>query len=113
MIFPVAQIPVRRPLGASSPECGAQRRACLGAQTFLPGVGTNWHDVKLGFQGRQITVYYDGVQVLTVTDVDTRSLPAGGITLDMWNDQVPYTLYADEVIVRPLVADDSYILNED
>ena len=30
-------------------------------QVSLPGVGTNWHTLKLVMQGNRIAVHYDGV----------------------------------------------------
>jgi hypothetical protein len=76
----------------------------------LPSVGTNWHTVRLACQGNQIAIWYDNVQVITTTD------PApflnGGVSLDMWTDATPYIMSADDVLVTPLAAPDSYALDE-
>ena len=37
-------------------------------QVSLPGVGTNWHTVKLVMQGNRIAVHYDGNLMLSLTD---------------------------------------------
>jgi hypothetical protein len=48
----------------------------------LPAVGTNWHTLKLTFQGNQITVACDGIQLITATTLNpiptaaAASLPA-------------------------------------
>ncbi len=74
----------------------------------LPGgVGTNWHTVKLAFSTNQIAAYYDGVEVVSVTDNQGPYL-SGGVTADMWTDFVPYIFSVDNVVVSTLVADDNY-----
>jgi hypothetical protein len=45
-------------------------------QVSLPSVGTGWHTMKLGFSGTQIRVWYDGTQVMDVTDSGFDSRPA-------------------------------------
>ena len=77
------------------------------------GTGTNWHTVKLAFHGNQIAVYYDGNQVLSVTDVEAQPYSSGGISADMWTYSLPYTMSVSDVMVRPLVVDDSYSGVED
>jgi hypothetical protein len=79
----------------------------------LPGVGTNWHTVKLAFHQRQIAVYYDGVQVLSVADTEAQPYMSGGVGFDMWTDSSAYTLSLDDAKVSPLVADDVYTTAED
>ena len=46
------------------------------AQASLPGVGANWHTLKLTFQGNRIRVYYDGAQYIDVTDNGFDGVPA-------------------------------------
>jgi hypothetical protein len=82
-------------------------------EVSLPGVGTNWHSVKLGFHERQIAVYYDGVQVLSMADAEAAPYTSGGMSFDMWTDSTAYTMSIDEAVVKPLVVDDSYAANED
>ena len=72
------------------------------AQASLPGVGTNWHTVALAFQGTNLTVSYDGVQEISVTDNDFDSVApysSGGITADLWTYQAPFTLFVANVLV--------------
>ncbi len=60
----------------------------IGNPVRLPGVGVDWHTVKLTFKGTNISAYFDGVLTLSVTDngsVDaTPILTNGGIGLNMW-----------------------------
>jgi hypothetical protein len=71
-------------------------------QVSLPAVGTNWHTLKLGFQGNQIAVFYDSNQVMSVTDVEPLPYASGGVSIDMWMD-APYTMSVDDLIVSLLV----------
>jgi hypothetical protein len=81
-------------------------------QTNLASVSTNWHSVKLGFQGNRISVYFDTNQLMSVTD---GSLPysSGGLSLDMSTYQTPYIMSVDDVVASPLVAEEKYAVNED
>jgi len=72
------------------------------AQVNLPGVGTNWHTVKLAFQGNQIAASYDGVQVAAVTDTESNPYTTGAICVDMFTDSTIYNMFADDVIVNAL-----------
>jgi len=71
-------------------------------QVSLPGVGTNWHNLKLTFQTNQIKISYDGTDVLNVTDLEAQPLASGGISADMWTDATPYVMAIDDVAVRSL-----------
>jgi uncharacterized repeat protein (TIGR01451 family) len=82
------------------------------AQVNLPGVGTNWHNLKIAFFGRQIAVFYDGANVLTTADNEFNAYSSGGITADMWTDLSTYSMSLDDVAVYPEVADDSYLVTE-
>jgi uncharacterized repeat protein (TIGR01451 family) len=82
-------------------------------QVSLPGVGTGWHTVKLAFYGNQIAVSYDGQQMMSVTDVEAQPYLSGGISADMWTATTPYTMSLDDVIVAPIVVQDSYSLTQD
>jgi hypothetical protein len=82
-------------------------------QVSLASVGTNWHTLKLAFQGNQIAVYYDGIQRISAVDVESSFNAVGGICLEMWTAATPYTIKTDNVQadLLPLVAsDDSYAL---
>jgi hypothetical protein len=68
-------------------------------EAALPGVGTNWHTVKLTFSTNQIFVYYDTNLVITATDFEAQPLTNGGISLDMWTDSNPYVMNVDDVLV--------------
>ena len=46
-----------------------------------------FHDLKLSFNGTQITVIYDGTTVMQVTDTN---LSSGGIALDVSNQHIQY-----------------------
>ncbi len=82
----------------------------------LPDVGTNSHIVELAFQSTNIAVYFDGVQEFTTTDDNAGGIPAftrGGITAELGTVGIDYTVSFDDVIVRPLVADDTYVAGKD
>lgn len=71
-------------------------------QVTLPGVGTNWHNLKLTFQTNQIKISYDGTDVLNATDIEAQPLLSGGISADMWTDATPFVMAIDDVVVRSL-----------
>jgi hypothetical protein len=68
-------------------------------QVPLLSVGTNWHTVKVQYEGTQISVFYDGVQMMRTNDAETTPYLSGGISLDMWTDSSSYVMHADDVIV--------------
>lgn len=82
------------------------------AQVSLASVGTNFHTVKLAFQAGQISAFFDGAEVASVADNAPPVFTSGGVSLDMWTDLVGYMLEVDDVVVGPLVADDSYTVNQ-
>jgi hypothetical protein len=74
----------------------------------LPGVGTNWHKLKLAFSGNRIAAYYDGNLVLTATDTEAQPHPGGGICLDQYTEFVSYQVAYDDLVISPLVAADQF-----
>jgi hypothetical protein len=78
----------------------------------LPGVGTNWHTVKLAFRGNRIAVYFDGTQMMSVTDTEPVPYSSGSISVDRSTYTTPDTMQVDDVIASPLVAEDNYSVNE-
>ncbi len=81
-------------------------------QVTLPSVGTNWHTVKLAFVGARIAVYYDGAQVISMTDGEATPYLTGAVSLDMWTDSATYIFSADNVMVSSLTAPDAFTLNQ-
>jgi transposase-like protein len=80
------------------------------ALVSLPSVGTNWNMLKLTFKGNQIVVYFNGTQVVNMTDDDVDGLPAylsGGIGAHMYMDSA-FVANFDDITVLPLISDDSY-----
>ncbi|HXA44346.1 MAG TPA: Ig-like domain-containing protein, partial [Candidatus Angelobacter sp.] len=76
----------------------------MGNAVVLPGVGVNWHTVKLTFQGSNIFAYFDGNLVTNVTDdgsIDGQpAYASGGIGLNLWTlPSAAYTFSVDNVIV--------------
>jgi len=70
----------------------------------LPGVGVDWHTVKLTFKGNTISAYFDGTLVTNVTDngsVDgTPAYTNGGFGLNMWSQpSVAYTFSVANLLV--------------
>jgi ACR3 family arsenite efflux pump ArsB len=77
------------------------------AQASLPGVGTSWHTVLAAFLGTSITVSYDGVQEISVTDNDFGSAAPyanGGITVEMGIDSTPFAMSVSNLVVMGLTA---------
>ena len=83
------------------------------AQVNLSSVGTNYHTVKLAFRGNRIAVYFDGAQMMSVSDVEAQPYTGGGVSLDLWTASSGYLFNADDVAVKPLVTSDSYATLED
>jgi hypothetical protein len=74
------------------------------AQASLPGVGTAWHTVLVTFLGTNITVSYDGVQEISVTDNDFGSVAPytdGGISVEMGTLPTPYAMSVSNILVTP------------
>jgi hypothetical protein len=78
----------------------------------LAAVGTNWHTLKLAMFGNQLAAFLDGAQLITVADSPDTAFLNGGVALDMWTDAAGYQMAFDGVVVIPLVADDTYLVNE-
>jgi hypothetical protein len=83
----------------------------------LAAVGTNWHTLKLSFQGNQISVYYDSNLVTTATDVESNPFWTGGICAGMSTATTRYNMFVDDVAVTPLptaliAVNDSYYVNQ-
>jgi len=76
----------------------------IGNPVTLPGVGVDWHTVKLTFQGSNISVYFDGILALSVTDDGSLdgnpAFTSGGIGLSMWTlPPAAYAYSVDNLIV--------------
>jgi VCBS repeat-containing protein len=86
----------------------------IGNPITLPGVGVDWHTVKLTFKGNNISAYFDGILELSVTDDGSLDgYPAytnGGIGLNMWTQ--PPAAYAFSV-ANLLVSTTNTIANYD
>jgi uncharacterized repeat protein (TIGR01451 family) len=90
----------------------------IGQWSSLPAVGTNWHTLKLAFQGSNIFAYFDGTLVTNATDDGSLDgQPAytnGSMGLNLWISTTPYIFSVDNLIVRTPVAstanaaDDTY-----
>jgi uncharacterized repeat protein (TIGR02543 family) len=68
----------------------------------LPSVGTGPHTLAIEFQGANITVSYDGAQMISVTDNNFDSVApflSGGITAEAYTDGNPYTATIDNISV--------------
>jgi hypothetical protein len=90
------------------------------ATANLTSVGTTTHTVSVTFQGANITVLYDGKQVISTTDsgaISGAAYTSGGITADLGTDQTPYAMNVSDVIVTaisttPVANNDSYSVVE-
>ena len=72
-------------------------------QVSLPSVGTNWHTLKLGCYGNQISVSYDGTVYINTTDTEATPYLIGGVSIDLWTDTVRYSMLVDNLVVTSLV----------
>ncbi len=78
------------------------------AQTNLGAVGTGFHTLKMGFNGNQIAVYFDGTQMISVADAEAFTYTNGGVSADMFNGSSADDLTLQNVVVGALATDDSY-----
>jgi len=82
----------------------------------VSAVGTNWHTVKLAFQGSNVFAYFDGSQITNLADNGTfDSNPAfasGGIAVSLYASSPTYTMSVSNVIVAPLVPNQNYSTSE-
>jgi hypothetical protein len=83
----------------------------------LASVGTNWHTLKLSFQGNQISVYYDSNLVTSAIDNESNPFWTGGICAGMSTASARYNMFVDDVVVTPLptaliAVNDSYYVNQ-
>src|SRR5262249_13908644 len=74
-------------------------------QITLASVGTNWHTLKVAFQGNQISVFVDGNQMISVTDAEAQPLTSGGVSVDMWTDTSAYVMKVDDITVAAPIGD--------
>src|SRR5690242_215427 len=72
------------------------------ALALLPGVGTNWHTLKLAVQGTQISAWYDGNLVASATDVESNPYITGSVAVGLYRDPSPYTMFVDNLTVTAL-----------
>ena len=75
-------------------------------------MGTNWHTLKLAFHGNRIAVYFDGTQVISVTDTEAQPYLSGGISVDMWTDADGLYHVGGQRDREPVGGGDSYSVNE-
>jgi hypothetical protein len=73
-------------------------------QVSLAAVGTNWHALKLAFQGNLITVSFDGNQMMSVTDLEAVPYASGGVSVDFWTSATPYVMAVDDFMVSSLAS---------
>jgi VCBS repeat-containing protein len=79
--------------------------------TNLASVSTNFHTVKLQFQGNSIKVSWDGNQLLNVADAEAVPYTSGAVSFDLWTDAAGYQATMDDVVVNGLpitVSNDTY-----
>ncbi len=71
----------------------------LGSASVANMNPNTFHDLKLSFNGTQITVIYDGATAIQVND---SNLSAGGIALDVSNQHIQYEdVFVTYVAVAP------------
>ena len=78
------------------------------AVTNLAAVGTGLHTLKLGFYGTQIAVYFDGTQMMSVTDTDATTYPTGGVIADTYSGSTGDEISVENVTISGLVNNGFY-----
>ena len=58
----------------------------------------------LAIQGNQLAVYLDGVQMMSVTDVEAQPYASGALSLDMYTGATGYAMSVDDVLVTRLAS---------
>ena len=72
------------------------------AEAGLPAVGTEARLLKLVFEDDRIRVYYDGNEVLDVTDTEAATLASGGIGVDMGTITTGWAFIVDDILVESI-----------
>jgi len=83
----------------------------------LPAVGTNWHDVRLAFQGGNVLAYFDGSLMTNLVDNGAFDgqprYTNGGVTVEMYAaTPTSYFMAVSNVAVYPLLLNQSYSTKE-
>jgi len=71
-------------------------------QAALPGVGTNWHTVKLAISGTQLAVYYDSNAVIQTTDTEAAPYRGGGVSIDLRTSAGSDQMNVDNIVVTSI-----------
>ncbi len=74
----------------------------------IGSVGVGLHQLKIAFNGTQISGYLDGSLLVTASDA---TLAAGSPSADMWTDPTPYTMSLDNHTVQALALNDNYTIS--
>ena len=72
-------------------------------QGSLAGVGTDWHLVKLVFQGNRIDFHYDNTLITSATD--PAPYVSGGPGFELWTDATGYAMSADDFLATAVAPD--------
>ena len=87
----------------------------LGLQTAsISEVGSDWHHLKMAFNGDQIQIFYDGAEVINVVDTNADGngvYPSGFVGVDLYTAVNNYGPSYNNFIVRD--AADAVVLAED
>jgi hypothetical protein len=76
-------------------------------EVSLAAVGTNWHHLKLAFNGNQIAVWLDEALLISTRD-ESSSRKEGGVSLELWTAAAGYRMFVDDFTVASLMTDDVY-----
>jgi hypothetical protein len=83
------------------------------AEVALPNLDDGWHTLKLAFQQARMSVYYDGLQVISATDPEAAMYSGGGVSLGLWTGLVGYEMQYDDVVIAPIAIHDTFSATED
>jgi hypothetical protein len=75
-------------------------------QANLPAVGTNLHNLKIALSGTQIAAYFDGNQLISVTDAEATPFISGAVSIDLRTGSTLDTMTVDNVVVKSIPGGD-------
>src|SRR5262249_6897120 len=70
----------------------------------LAAVGTNWHTLMLSLSGPQLTVSFDGTQMISATDAEAAPYTGGSVGIDLRALSRSDTMFVDSLVVNSIGA---------
>jgi hypothetical protein len=70
----------------------------------LTAVGTNWHTLLLSLSGPQLSVSFDGAQMISATDAEATPYTSGSVGIDLRTLSRSETMFVDNLVVNSIGA---------